>query len=481
MKRNAKLGMISIAFTLTFIAVVILVNIVLSLVAEKLPLRLDVTENSILSLSDETKAILNEIDTDIELIVTDNRENALALTSPVGGRKLGAEMVGILERYVQQSPNITIRYVDPLKEPGVIKNYIGDTPFDELSVIVHSGKRFKIVPRSTLYVDQQDNESMLFVAEKELTSAILFTHLDSISSVGFVTGHNELSSADEYLSSLTTLLAFNSYDFRDINMQVEEIPADTTILFIISPMVDFSDSEIAALDKHVKAGGHVFLVLSPECPELPNLERYAAEFGIVAERDLLVDNDAFLAAYQTPVATTGTYADNEFVQNFHLGNRLVAVPIARTLTKAFETKGTRMVTPLLVSSKTSFTLPYDEALLSAGQTYAKTADSKAGPLPLALLCTDTSGKENTYFLVLSAFDFFDPVFMDNLSLANNDLCSSVIASMSGEFPYTIAPKTIYYTPMLLDGQQGTIMWILCLVPILFIIFGIFVYFRRRNR
>ena len=482
MKRNAKLGMISIAFTLSFIAVVIFLNINLSLLSETLPLKIDVTENSLLTLSPETKEILSEIDTDIELIVTGNREDTLALTDPVEGRKLGAEMVGILESFAQESPNITIRYVDSLKEPGVMKSYIGDTVIDEISIIVHSENRFKLVPRSSLYFDPNDGESMLFVAEQELTSAILFTHLPSISSVGFVTGHNEFSSKDEYLASLTSLLTFNSYDYRDINMQVEEIPQDTTILFIISPMVDFTDSEIESLDKHVRAKGHVFLVLSPDCPPLPNLERYVAEFGIIAEPDLLVDNAAFLAAYQTPIATTGTYVSNEIVKNFHSSSRLLAVPFARTLTQGYKTKGTRTVTPILVSTKSGFTLPYDESLLAAGQEYTKTDESKSGALPLALLCTDTAGDETSHFLVLTSFDYFDPNFMNNQAYANSELCSALIASMSGEFPYSISPKAIYYTQIALDnGKQGTIMWVLCILPLLFIAFGIFVYFKRRNR
>ena len=69
-RKGVRYGSTAVAFTALFLAAVVLINIVASIITNKLNLRFDLTDERIYEISDETKKFLNEeLDRDIQITV----------------------------------------------------------------------------------------------------------------------------------------------------------------------------------------------------------------------------------------------------------------------------------------------------------------------------------------------------------------------------------------------------------------------------
>ena len=115
-------------------AVVLAILVVINLVVDQIAFKVDLTENQIFSLSDQTKQLLRNLDQPINII---------------GLYETGEENVlfdEILQKYRAESKYINIDYVDPVKNPTFSSKYTKDgETLREGSYIVESGDRFKVI------------------------------------------------------------------------------------------------------------------------------------------------------------------------------------------------------------------------------------------------------------------------------------------------------------------------------------------------
>ena len=104
--------------------------IIINLLAEQVPVKIDLTENRMFTLSEQTRQILDRLEQDVIIY---------------GAAEPGKEdrMVDeVVQRYSRRSPRASVEYLDPYRQPAFIRQFDpeGGDPRGQL----YSGQRRQI-------------------------------------------------------------------------------------------------------------------------------------------------------------------------------------------------------------------------------------------------------------------------------------------------------------------------------------------------
>jgi hypothetical protein len=207
--KNFKYG--GYATLLTIIAVGMLV--VLNLLAEQIPLKLDLSKNKIFSLSKQTYEIISDLDQDITIyaLYESGKENT--------------DITEILKKYTDHSKKVNLKFIDPNKNPGFVKKYSPDGENLSLgSLIVESGKKVKAIPASDLFNFDYSNPYQPSVTslavEQRVTGAIMFVKSGKIPVIYALEGHGEQSLPLE----ISKQLEAENYELKSVNLYTASMP-----------------------------------------------------------------------------------------------------------------------------------------------------------------------------------------------------------------------------------------------------------------
>ena len=122
-------------FTAVFIALIVLFNFGVTVLVEKNPLRIDVTDNALFSFTDETVNYLENLDQEIEITILAKEEEFIAYGDETSQLyyQYGIDVLShmpkvneMIKRYSQYSSNISVNYVDILEDPNFVAKYPND-------------------------------------------------------------------------------------------------------------------------------------------------------------------------------------------------------------------------------------------------------------------------------------------------------------------------------------------------------------------
>ncbi len=248
--------------------------------------RWDFSRNQKFALADQTRTVLKNLEEKARIIV-------FFAADP---RMPGAEVYGDLENLIkeyqyQAKGKIAVEYVDPIRDFGRAREIAGKYAIGagvENVVIVDYKGRSKVVNAQDMA--QYDMSGVqfgepprlqAFSGEEALTSALLEVSEEKQEVVHFLVGQGEPDVTDaESLAVLKTYLERQNFTTATVNLlNVEEIPEDVEMLFVIGPKYDLSEREIAMLRKFWIAKGRLFVLLDPNA-YTPNLSNVLVELGI---------------------------------------------------------------------------------------------------------------------------------------------------------------------------------------------------------
>ncbi len=432
-------------YTLIALAIVVSVNYF----ADRYPRHWDLTPNKKYTLSPQTQKVVRNLSRDVTIYVFD-RERTFQ------------ERHDLLNLYASASHRITVRYVEPDRDPSLAKQ-IGVRSYG--SVFVSTGDRHLEATAAT---------------EEAITNALIRL-LKGQKTVYFLQGHGEhdLDSTDRggYSRVKKEIENENSQVKTLVLLQKLEIPADATLLVIAGPRTDYTAPEIDAIKKHLVGGGRLLVMLDPGV-ELPTLVRFLNDYGVTARNDLVID--------QNPVAQMfGTTPTMPLIIKY--GNSPIVQPLARTvtlfpLTRSFETKSGSAATieSLCETSADSFSVT-DFNPKMREVAFRPDKDVK-GPLTVAVSGTLTNSTENrpqgrfvdmgTSLLAANAYLGFQ---------ANRDLFMNIIDWLSAEEDLiSIRPKESESQHLnLTAAQMKGLLLRVAAVPLVIIAAGIWVWWGRR--
>ena len=271
----------NIWITVIFAAAIFVVfNIMLKTLAQKVQLSFDMTPNKLFVLSDETNTYL------------DNLTESVTMYYLIEPGSESPYITEVIERYEKKSDKITVKKVDPVRNPAFTSKYTPDgEAIQKGTIIVESEKRYALVdPGAALTIIRDKNgnvsRSLGFTLEQKLTNAIDFAVRDSNVTVRYAVGHKGLS-----FTSPASKIRAENIDVKKTVLSDDEItPENTDLLILFGFREDLSNEEFQKVCAYLNAGGNLFITLDPGIrPE--KILKIAADYGITVENNMLSEGN----------------------------------------------------------------------------------------------------------------------------------------------------------------------------------------------
>ncbi len=506
-KRHLKYGSLATGLVVLFIAAVVLVNVVVTMLFDRFPITLDLTGNSIYTVSEETKNYISGIEAPVDITVMATEDNFRGISDYTN------QCSELLASYAQYNPNITVRYKDLLSNPDFVSNYsqnLGNCDIIvELADSTHT--RVKVITLADiitvpeeyeptlagmkqqtggLYTHQQFNYQGLITssnAEQALTGAIMaVTDANPITVCTLrFPGGNESD-----VSGLTNLLDKNGYNITSMDIQRDEISEDADILVIPAPKVDYTEAETEKITNWLTNGGKlgrdIIYVASAEQGKTPNLDALLYRYGITVEPKMIYETNTDYYS-NTPNYTFQTLVSENYRKD--IGNPALSMFIAdsRAISTRFEnTDSYNSCEALVVSSKNAVLRDmYD----TSDEWTTDDADERGSFSSVVLgrykaLNQETHISSYTNVIAIGSDKIVANTLMSAPQYNNGDFFLSLINELSGKTEgVTIVPKKIKQTGVLVnDSLKNSLnLTFAVIIPIAVLAVGTFVWIRRRHR
>ncbi|MGI6265090.1 MAG: Gldg family protein, partial [Acutalibacteraceae bacterium] len=305
--RRLRYGGLAVLVSVVVIVGAVVLAVLADVLYDRFPVNLDLTADNVYAISDETGAVIDAIDKDVE-IVAFFPENTVA--NPSTGydqvNTIYKQIHEVWKQYVQRSNGkVSVQYVDLATYPTEASKYVAYGDVVQGSVLVRTGKgdneRFRLRSLSDFFSYSTDSYSYSYVYTSKVeqtTASIINAVLSGIDrKVMLLTGHGEDS---QTAATLTDLYEVNGYAVEQINLaSAQEIGADVTTAVIAAPTKDLSAAEITRLRDWLtndgKLGRNLMVVVNTMAAraDCPNLYEFLDDgYGIEVTDNLIGESDA---------------------------------------------------------------------------------------------------------------------------------------------------------------------------------------------
>src|SRR5690606_6944281 len=211
----------------------------------------------------------------------------------------------LLREYTANSPRLHVEELDYSRNPVAAKEFRRRFPMtvqedDPALVLFESGGRTKVVPARDLRdYDAQalirgEGEALptAFKGEPLFTSAINAVCEGRPRRVYVLRGHREHEFAskaqDAGYSRFAGMLEEDNIELRPLTLNgIDEVPSECELLIIAGPRDRFSRAEIEVLDRYLRRGGRMLVLL--QYRQQTGLETLLAEWGVEVDDNVVVD------------------------------------------------------------------------------------------------------------------------------------------------------------------------------------------------
>jgi len=315
--------------------------------------RFDFTEAKLHSLSDQSVKVLKNLK---------NEVNAKCFYREGNFNK--ASMENLLSIYNYHSKKMKYEFIDPDKNPGMVKRY--DISQDGTTTFESGDKESRITSSS----------------EEDITNAIIKVTREKKKVIYFLEGHGEASIEDSEeggCSMAKDELEKLGYEVKKLSLALSDtFPEDCSLLVIPGAEKDLLPNEIDTIRNFIYNEGKVFFMVDPET--VPGLKSFLMEFGVQLEDDLIVDTVSRLLGGDYFMPVVSEYEPHDITQNFRYATFF---PFARSV-NIVEDKPKDISADIL--AKTSPNSWSERQLTEREVTFDKDKD-QAGPVPLAVAIT----------------------------------------------------------------------------------------------
>lgn len=470
-KKQWKYGTLSTAAIVIFVAVVVLLNVVVSMLDDRYSLQLDLTANKVFSISDTTKDYLKALDKDVKITVF-AEENELSTTAVYY-----KQIVETINTYDRLSDKITVDYVNPNTNPEIVAQfrnlYTGDLS-DKL-IILQCGDKIRALSQYDLI--DYNQVSLSSKAENALTTGISIVSDDNTAKIAVMDG----TPADD-ISAFISALSSNGYEVVTVDPLTGAIPEDASALIIPCPTIDYSQETIRKirtfLDNGGEMGKNLIYISSLYQGETPNIDALTAEYGLKAGDGYVQDTDiGNLADLGGGIYAIVSYISNG---NYTQGMQNSALPVIVPLAQPIEFTDSENV--------------YTESLLSTSDTAVVIPLESDGELDISSLAqgaqsviavgTKVSGEASGNCMVISSSLMLNSGLLSYKGYNNGEYPISAINKLTGkENSVAIVAKDLTATPLEMNLAQATLFrnTAMYFIPLALLIIGFAVWYRRKNR
>jgi ABC-2 type transport system permease protein len=464
--KNFKYGGYS---TLLFL-IVLVILIVVNLIADQLPVKFDLSENQMYSLSDQTVKIVKNLRQPVTIY---------SLTPASQGNQ---SLTEILKKYRDYSSQISLKTVDPNKNPGFIKQFTEDgvTP-EQGALVVVSGKKHKLIQAGDLVnysTNEQTGEPQAdsLAVEQRVTAAILRTAGNqSTPNLYQLQGHGEI----ELASTVESQLRNANYAVKSVSLITQVIPSDAAVIIINAPQQDITAAEADQLRQFLAKGGRLIYLADYTAKELINLNALLGSYGVAIQHQIVVEGDSSQHLPNNPLFLLPTLAEHQILKSLHTSKTPVLFPGAQSIKTLDLKKDTTAIEPLLTTSASAWAKVNVNSLNDQ-----KASSDPTGPFQIAVAISDqpASGGAGTKLIVTGSAQFLNPQFTAQIPGNLSFLTNSLSWLLGRKDTLSIQPKSLLSYSLRLNETQALLYigLVVIVIPVGIMIAGLLVWLRRRH-
>lgn len=483
MKNKFKRGTLSAAYTVAFIAVVVLLNIIVAVLTDRFGGKADLTDDELYTLDETTQNYLdNRLTEDIVITVLNSEQTFI---SDVNNRVVNE----ILKNMEIESPHVSLEYVNLDQNPNYTSRFKDEVP-DTNYIVVECSKtgRFKLISPMDYYGITTEDALLYYqyygyvqgyYIEQEVVSAMLFAVDENPIRIAFTEGYGETDS-----TALRSLLSNNGFSVESLNLlTTDEIDPKIDFVIVHAPTIDMDNEQLLKLDRFLDNNGEygksVLYFASIAQPKTPNLDNFLSDWGLsVGYSDIGQSDSRYLVSSITRFFHLQQVCDTPFTEGVY-GSGLYALgadlrPVY-TLTKADVT--TRV---LMKTYDGAFLYPLDYE--GGDFDFSDVEKSEYNDVVVSTKTLEDGTPSRV-------FAFGSDVLSGSYLLSyqnglNSEFFTNLFNVISGrEVGITIKEKVPLSVTFEMNAQTAnTLAVVLCVViPLLVVAAGITVYIRRRHR
>jgi ABC-type uncharacterized transport system involved in gliding motility auxiliary subunit len=462
--------------------------------------RFDWTSTHLYSLSEKTENVVRSLQQPVDVVV---------FTSP--DAPLGEQAEELLDRYQALSPQLRVRTLDPVKNLSEAQRLLEqyDTRYQQgtVKVVFDSGAARRIFEESDLadydYSAMQMGGAPTvtgFKGEAVFTGALVDLAAGERPTVLFTTGHGE-KKLDDFagngLRGMQELLGKDNVQMEEWASLGKPVPEGTSLLVIAGPTSPFVAPETAAFADYLEAGGRMLVLLDPSLGRSGGVQdlglgEWLGNYGVEVGNDLVIDPDSGLPFFGADTFFVNAYGSHPVTQALAESDTPVILALARSVSVSSDTTpGLERVSLLETGAAGWGETGFDQlpevsqgdgdrpGPVSLGVAVSKESSEEAADEP------DAEGESAKPASGLRMVVFGDSDFAADGQIANAGNAALVDNAVNWllerETLLGIPPKKPEQVRLNLTGDQLLRVYLLAaLLPLLAIIAGVAVFFKRRR-
>ncbi|MBS5521833.1 MAG: Gldg family protein [Clostridiales bacterium] len=519
------------SYSSVLIVIVIAIIVVINMAASQLPsqyAKLDITDNKLYSIGEQTKTLLGSLNKDVEIyfICQDGKEDE--------------NITRMLDLYKDTSSHVSVTQIDPVVNPQFAAQYTEEDVPDN-SIIVTSGDTYKYISYADMYTTEVDYSTYSYQTtgydgEGRVTSAIDYVTSDSLPKMYILEGHNEI----EISSTLKDRISRENITTEALSLLTKEsVPDDCDLLLINSPQSDLSESEAQMIIDYLDQGGKVFVTSNYTENDMTNFDSILNHYGLSRTEGIVVEGNANYYYPRYPSYLVPDLNSHDTTSSLKSDNRYVLLPFAQGISIGDAPREGITVDELFSTSDSA----YSKVNVTTNTTIEKEDGDIDGPFAVGVAVSepveenpdadsaddtagaedssstdDTAGAEDTsntddtasaesgsettgetgdgstdseteedkeaQLVYVSTAGLLDDTMNTVVSGGNYDFFMNSISWMSKEASsVSIAEKSLTYSALMVSAGSAN-MWgilLIAVIPLAVLIIGIVVWVRRRKR
>ena len=468
-KKHIKNGSYTMVMSVIFIAVVIVINMIVSTIPSKYS-EIDISSQKLYSIGDETKKMLKDLEKDVTIyqIAQSGSEDE--------------NISNLLKKYEDESKHIKVEQKDPVVNPKFVSQYTSDD-LSANSLIVVCGDRNKVIDYNNMYetsIDYQTYSSQTtgFDGEGQITSAIGYVTSENLPVLYTVEGHGE----KDMDSSIKEDIEKANMDIKSLNLLTEgSVPDDADCLFIDSLSTDFSSDEKDAIIEYLENGGKAMIFSDYTTEDMPNFDAILENYGVQRTEGVVFEGDNQHYAMQMPYYLVPTINSTDANSETASAGYYVLAPYAQGIKQQEDVRDTVKIESILTTSDQA----YSKTDLNSN-TIEKEDGDVEGPFDLGVSITESlDDDKETQIVYYSTSNLMDSQTNQMVSGGNEKLIMESLKWMTDteESASVSIPSKSLEVSYLTITDYDAAFWKICtiaLIPGIFLVIGFVVWIKRRK-
>lgn len=468
-KKYLRNGSYSTLLIVIFVAIVVVINMIVGKLPSKYT-QIDISDQQLYSIGDETKKVLNNLDKDVTIyqIAQSGSEDET--------------ISNLLQKYADESKHVKVELKDPVVSPKFVSEYTSDQVSSN-SLIVVCGDRNKVVNYNDMYESTMDYNTYSyqttgFDGEGQITSAIAYVTTENLPVLYTLEGHGE----KELDSTIKEDIEKANMEVKTLNLISEgSVPDDAACLLIDSPSSDISEDEKTALLDYLENGGKAMVFSDYTESTLSNFAAVLENYGVKAADGIVFEGDNQHYGMQMPYYLLPTVNSTDASSETASSGYYIIMPYAQGIQKLDDVRDTVTVEDILTTSDSA----YSKTNLQS-ETLEKEEGDVEGPFALGVsIKEDVGDGKKTQIIYYSSSYIMDSQMNQLVSGGNEKLVTESLNSMvSTEETTTVSiPSKSLEVSYLTISDYDASFWKICtigLIPGIFLVAGFVIWFKRRK-